>query len=376
MTIRRCSVILLLAAAALAMGCGKQRPDEPDGAGTIVVAVTDTSGFFPGSVLGEPFFMDSTEVSLQSRTHIFTSSRLTGESGIAVFAGLASGTYSVFVRREVSVGPNRIVFTGFGDLKLAGEETVSDTILAKTVSVSNLMINEVFYAGSCASSYYFYDQYVELYNSSSDTLYLDNVIVTRQLGTIDPDMESKDYVRAIYAFQLHGTGRQWPIAPGRFVVIAADAVNHRAYCAASPDLSTADYECFNAQGNDYDNLLVPNFESIIPGRTTDYLINLVHNAVVIATGEEYTIDENNYMYLPIYTVIDGVEYSANPSAAKEMTVRIDAGFAGVGVTRYSGTSVERREPGLDTNNSTYDFVNISPMTPGYFHGSPGWMRWR
>jgi hypothetical protein len=301
---------------------------------------------------------------------------MTGETGVAVFEELASGTYSVFVRREVSVGPNKIVFTGFGDLGLSGEETVSDTILAKTVSVSNLMINEIFYAGSCASSYYFYDQYVELYNASNDTLYLDNVILTRQLGTIDPDMENKDYVRAIYAFQLKGTGRQWPIAPGRYVVIAADAVNHRNYCANSPDLSKADYECFNALGNDYDVPGVPNFESIIPGRTTDYLINLVHNAVVIATGEEYSIDENNYMFLPIYTVIDGVEYSANPSAKKEMTVRVDAGFAGVGVTRYSATSVERREPGLDTNNSTYDFVNISPVTPGYFHGMPAWMRWR
>ncbi len=367
---------IVLAAAALAAGCGKERPDRLDGTGTIVVAVTDTSGFFPGSVLGEPFFMDSVEVSVQSRTHMFTASRMTGETGVAVFEELASGTYSVFVRREVSVGPNKIVFTGFGDLGLSGEETVSDTILAKTVAVSNLMINEVFYAGSCASSYYFYDQYVELYNASNDTLYLDNVILTRQLGTIDPDMEIKDYVRAIYAFQLQGTGRQWPIAPGRYVVVAADAVNHRVYCANSPDLSKADYECFNAQGNDYDNLQVPNFESIIPGRTTDYLINLVHNAVVIATGEEYTIDENNYMFLPIYTVIDGVEYSANPAAAKELTVRVDAGFAGVGVTRYSATSVERREPGLDTNNSTFDFVNISPMTPGYFHGSPAWMRWR
>jgi len=370
------AIATVLAASALAAGCGKERLDRLEGVGTIVVAVTDTSGFFPGSVLGEPFFMDSTEVSVQSRTHMFTASRTTGESGLAVFEGLVSGTYSVFVRREVNVGPNKIVFTGFGDLNLAGEETASDTILAKTVAVSNLMINEVFYAGSCASSYYFYDQYVELYNASNDTLYLDNVILTRQLGTIDPDMEIKDYVRAIYAFQLQGTGRQWPIAPGRYVVVAADAVNHRAYCANSPDLSKADYECFNAQGNDYDNLQVPNFESIIPGRTTDYLINLVHNAVVIATGEEYTIDENNYMFLPIYTVIDGVEYSANPSAAKELTVRVDAGFAGVGVTRYSATSVERREPGLDTNNSTFDFVNISPMTPGYFHGSPAWMRWR
>lgn len=366
---------IVLAAAALAAGCGKERPDRLDGTGTIAVAVTDTSGFFPGSVLGEPFFMDSTEVSVQSRTHMFTASRMTGETGVAVFEELASGTYSVFVRREVSVGPNRIVFTGFSDLRLAGEETATDTILAKTIAVSNLMISEVFYTGSCASSYYLYDQFVELYNASNDTLYLDDIILTRQLGTIDPDMETKDYVRAIYAFQLQGTGNQWPIAPGRYAVIASDAVNHRAYCAASPDLSKADYECFNALGNDYDNPYVPNFESITY-RTTDYLISLAHNSVVIATGEEWMIDENNYVRIPVSNVIDGVEYSANPAAAKELTVRVDAGFAGVGVTRYSATSVERREPGLDTNNSTFDFVNISPPTPGYFHGAPAWMRWR
>jgi hypothetical protein len=48
-----------------------------------------------------------------------------------------------------------------------------------------------------------------------------------------------------------------------------------------------------------------------------------------------------------------------------MTIRVDAGFGGVGLTRYSGYSIERKEPGFDTNNSTVDFVNLTRPTPGY-----------
>ena len=239
-----------------------------------------------------------------------------------------------------------------------------------------LVISEIFFAGSCASSFYFYDQYVELYNAAAETLYLDNIIVTRQVQSKDPEMETKDYVSAIYAFQLHGTGKQYPIAPGQHAVIAADAVNHRLYCTNSPDLSLANpelapagklYETFNPISNDYDVPGVPNFENIMPARTTDFLINLAHNAIVIAEGGNYPIDENGYMRIPIEKVIDGVEYNSNPMYSKEMTVRVDAGFAGIGTTRYSGQSTERRELGLDTNNSTFDFVLIPRPTPGWQH---------
>jgi hypothetical protein len=75
------------------------------------------------------------------------------------------------------------------------------------------------------------------------------------------------------------------------------------------------------------------------------------------------------MRIPIDKVIDGVEYASNPYVTqKEMTVRVDAGFAGVGIAKYGGQSTERREPGLDTNNSTFDFVVIPYATPGYYFG--------
>jgi hypothetical protein len=368
--------ILVLMTLMLGAGCGREIPNRPDGKGTIVIAAIDTSGFFPGSALGEPYYMDSTEVSIQSQTHIFTANAMTDETGVVSFERLDTGSYSVFVRRAVDVGPNKMVFTGFGQVAIQGNDVASDTVLVKTVSVSNLMINEINFTGSCASTFYFYDQFVELYNASADTLYLDNTIITRQLQTKDPEMEIKDYVSAIYAFQLHGTGRQYPIKPKQYVVIAADAVDHRQWCSTAVDLSKADYECFNALGNDFDVPGVPNFESIMPTRSTDFLINLSHNAVVLAAGGNYVIDELNYMHIPIKDVIDGVEYNSNPAYSKEMTVRVDAGFAGIGIVKYSGYSTERREPGLDTNNSTFDFIDLVHPTPGFFHAPQGQTWWR
>jgi hypothetical protein len=165
----RAITVLAVAALVLAAGCGRERPDDPDGSGSIVVAALDTSGFFQGSVGGEPFPMDSAEVSIQGRTNVFNAIGATNELGKISFDGLATGSYSIFVRREVKVGPNKKVFTGFGDVTIKGLDRTYEDVLVKAISVSNLMISEVFYAGSCASSFYFYDQYVELYNAAAET---------------------------------------------------------------------------------------------------------------------------------------------------------------------------------------------------------------
>jgi hypothetical protein len=39
----------------------------------------------------------------------------------------------------------------------------------------------------------------------------------------------------------------------------------------------------------------------------------------------------------------------------------------MGMVKYSGYSTERRELGLDTNDSTFDFMNLVHPTPGFFH---------
>ena len=78
-------------------------------------------------------------------------------------------------------GAQKKVFTGYIDIAIDEEELVSDTLYVSSVIVNALMINEILYCGSDYANFYFYDQFVELYNSSEDTLYLDGPL-TYMLG--------------------------------------------------------------------------------------------------------------------------------------------------------------------------------------------------
>lgn len=355
-------------------GCGTEIPSRPDGSAGVRVTIADTSGLLPGGTPGVPLYLDSAEVSLKSTTHEFQEVAVTDPDGVASFELMVAGSYTLFARKEYYLENNKKIFTGNSDVFINTDQLISDTILVNLIAASDLMINEVFYCGSDYSSFYFYGQFVELYNAAEDTLYLDGIILTRQSQTRYPDQEEVDFVRAIYAFQFPGTpvtGRQYPIAPKQFVVIAADAIDHTLYCSKSVDLSNADWECFNPLGSDYDVPNVPNIVSIHPTKGTDYLINLSHNAAVIASGEEYYFDEYEpgkvHIILPIYTIIDGIEWASSSTSTKELTKRVDAGFAGLGCPKYSGQSTERRELGLDTNDSTFDFLLTTYPTPGYWY---------
>jgi hypothetical protein len=366
--------IILIAVVFLVVGCSSDKPTMPDGDGIMQIVIVDTTGTFPGSTPGIPTIVDGAQVSLQARTHEYVDVT-DAESGVAGFSSLPAGEYSLFARRELPIGAQKKVFTGFIDVYISGPEMLVDTIYVGIVTVNALMINEIYYAGGDYSKFYFYDQFVELYNSSQDTLYLDGCVLTRNFGTVDTDIEALDYVRAIYAFQFPGTpvtGEQYPIYPGQLVVVAADAIDHSLY-AHAVDLSGADWEFFNPLGSDYDVPGVPNVVSIHPESGIDFLINVSHNAVVFTTGEEFWYEsyinsagyERIRVALPLYTVIDGVEYASNSDVTKELTARVDAGFAGLGCTKYSFQSTERREIGMDVNNSTFDFTLLPEPTPGW-----------
>ncbi len=377
---KRDILITLILVAAVMGACAREMPVTPDGNGVVSVVVVDSSGIFPGTVAGVPSPLDSAEVTLKSRTHELNILAYTDADGRVTFDGLVSGDYDIFARREFYLENNKKVVTGGGKFELAGFENKDDTVLVNLITASDLMINEIFYTGSDYSSYYFYGQFVELYNASRDTFYLDGMILTRQSQTYYPDQDEVDYVRAIYAFQFPGTpttGRDHPILPGQFIVIASDAIDHTIWNSKSIDLSGADYECFNPMGSDYDNPHVPNLTRLRPTTGSDYLINLTHNAVVLARGEEIEYFEYEpgrlHILIPIDQVLDGVEYASNTSSTKALTWRVDAGFAGLGCTKYSGQSTERRELGLDTNDSSFDFVLLPDPTPGWsaVRGKPG-----
>lgn len=377
--------LISLIVSVLLIACAEKMPTQKDGSFSYRAVVLDTLGIFAvDSVTGLAPFRNRL-ITLESesyfsgiaRSKIFQS--VTDKDGVVHLDGLAYSDYLLYsefvdtVRlspesgeldsikvgaiNNVTIDPNRGNFT--------------DTLYTYSIS-PNLVINEIYYAGPVNEAFYFYDQFVELYNASTEIKYLDGLLLCRASQLRHPQVETNDFVQAIYIFQFPGTpltGTEYPVQPGEFVVVAGDALDHSQFIDTALDLSSAGWEFYNPLAGERDNP-AQNVTNVLPDRTTDFMINLAHNGVFLADGSEWSYGESyssgskQYIHIPISTVIDAVEYSPNSESTKEITMRLDAGLAGVGLPKYSGMSVERRTPGFDTNNSRLDFINREHPTPG------------
>ena len=131
--------------------------------------------------------------------------------------------------------------------------------------------------------------------------------------------------------------------------------------STSIDLSNASWEFYNQYSStDIDNPNVPNLINLRSDRTVDFLINLVSDIIVVASG----VDTAWVDGIDISTIIDGVEYQSNPTSMQTLDDRIDRGYA-LSPPKYSGQSMQRREPGEDTNDSSLDWEILPHPTPGY-----------
>jgi hypothetical protein len=121
-------------------------------------------------------------------------------------------------------------------------------------------------------SAYLFSDYIGLYNNTDTTIYLDGLIVGNGLNydydfPIFPCSASATYsldpqgIWALWFHQLPGSGTDYPLPPGKSVVLATDAIDHRPLFSLGLDLRNADFE-FYAGGSDVDNPAVPNARDI------------------------------------------------------------------------------------------------------------------
>ncbi len=284
---------------------------------------------------------------------------------------LPSATYDISIRMTHPEDPNIIVVGNVKGIEVNPGDVAVDTVFAKAISSSGISINEVYSCGPVNNIFFFYDQYVELYNSGDSVKYLDGMIIMRvsgnneegQLGAGADEGGDGDIDGVTYIFKFPGTPGQknYPFYPKTFKVLAVDGVNHKNSMPNAVNLSNADWEFYNQfSANDIDNPAVPNLLNIRSDKTTDFLISLTNDVVVVATGVDTVWSDG----IDINTIIDGVEYQTSSTMRKTLDNRIDRGWVQSPST-YSGRSMRRREPGVDTNDGTLDF-EISPTpTPGY-----------
>lgn len=211
-------------------------------------------------------------------------------------------------------------------------------------TTSMIKMNEIFYNAFAMPE--LECQYIELYNAGSETEYLDGKIVCRLGSDIDG-------VTSIWQFP--GTGTDYPINPGEFKIVTPDAKSY-----TNLDLSNADFECYiETEFNASDNENVPNLTNL--KSTTEFLIAFTSDEVILASGEDVYWEDG----IDIETIIDGVEY-AKPNTDPmyiDLNDQVDAGYAVGPNGNYQGRPVERKEPGMDTNNSTNDFRMTAAPTP-------------
>jgi hypothetical protein len=378
-------LIILLSIVVLILSCAEKIPSMIDGRLSYSAVLMDTSGYFPvNPELGYAPFGNQL-ITLESGSYFSALNKpkiyqaISDYDGRIYFYNLSYCEYLLYsefiniAQIDDSTGVTDTITVGVNGLpEIRTDQSQEDTIYVTSV-IPNLVINEIFYAGSDRSTFYFYDQFIELYNASGETKYLDGLMLCRGVQILNPNLEINDYVQVLYVFQFPGTpltGRQYPIEPGEFIVVAGDALDHSAFVDAAIDLSDAEWEFYNPYAGEPDNPAL-NVTNILPERSVDFLINLGHNAIILADGSQWkygdfsTSGTYQYVHIPLENVIDAVEYSSNSESNKELTRRLDAGFAGIGMSKYSGKSVERRIPGFDTNNSRLDFIILDKPTPGY-----------
>ena len=300
---------------------------------------------------------------------------VTDDSGFVHFEHLPYAHYNV--EAFTIIRPNEyeeIEVVGAKSLNLTVDSLGTDMAYTDTLlmeqSKSGLKINELYVSGPPNNIFYFYDQFCELYNGMSETVYLDGMIILRLSKTA----LFADTLSVTYIFQFPGqalSGREYPVEPGSFVVLAMNAFDHNLIgplAGKTVDLSHADWEFYNnIEAAAYDNPNVPNITSnngrVSQSSVVDFMMNVTSDALALCDGSDYDQMDG----INVNSVVDCVEYSSNPNHFKDVPYSLDASFAGFGISKYSGLSMERIRPGFDTNSSGIDFVVITTPTPGYHH---------
>jgi hypothetical protein len=112
---------------------------------------------------------------------------------------------------------------------------------------------------------------------------------------------------------------------------------------------------------DIDNPNVPNLINLRSDNTSKFLINLTVDIVALSSGVDSVWTDG----IDISNIIDAVEYTGSPAThLKTLDDRIDRGQF-QSPPRYSGQSMQRREPGMDTNDGSLDWEIIPHPTPGW-----------
>jgi hypothetical protein len=383
------SIIFFVIIISAFAGCDKivdidEKPAVMERHTELKIRVKDNSGYM------EKLFgadgVPGAEVFFKSNSFGFEYHLTTDSSGIAAIDGIISDTYLVTASRliteaemeqitGIATSNYKLVNKTTGTIELRADMT-EPVELAVDISIggSPIVISEIYGCGPPGAGLYFHDKYIELYNQTDSTVYLDSLIVavvyaSSYLGL--NFIDDPEFVHSTSVWMIPGNGTQFPLEPGEFAVCAEDAIDHRTNAPNSVDQSGVRLEFYKKDAPDIDNPNVPNLKRIYQEYGYDWLIGGESEALVIAKIPPAKLQRRDErLLIPYSSILDGVEYLADPSRLdkKTLNLSIDAGATG-GIEFYTGKSMERimvthngRNVLKDDNNSSLDFVKTNGPT--------------
>lgn len=320
---------------------------------------------------------------------------LTSAEGKATIT-LEEGNYNITAS---SMSDNKIYkYIGKIDNKnLTGLKLNLSLPFIKSIFSSSWLIKEVYFSGSKTPSDkpYWGDQYIEIYNNSSEILYADGLIFCETYDITQSPKPNwgkylkEDKIVPTFIFQVPGTGKEHPVAPGKSIVIANQGKNHKTDNPNSPvDLSKADFEWYDKHKLDIDVAEVPN---MIKHYSASKSISLLHNRgykgyyilhIPVAETKAF-LDKNpastkmpngstqESFAIPVHLIIDAVQ-CAHKDGYKSAVFpeSLDAGYtycddSGTGkcVQRKFLKDENGRAVLKDANNSKEDFTPNATPSP-------------
>jgi hypothetical protein len=269
----RSAAILIL----VSLGCGGGErtvigPPPPTGSDVVLNLVPDPEDAAIAQALGWTSGIPEAEVRRPDGT-VFLSS----VTGTVTIAGFKSGDLRVSIRRMLTeselaavAGSGAVAFVR--DLELAVQPGTSTATVSVPVSYRrSLVISEFSYRPRFIPGVgtYTYGGFIELYNNSDSTLFLDGVLLgamwpqafetatsVTKCADMAPFYEDPAGVWVTFMAAFPGSGQSYPVAPGQVIVVATDAIDHRDLFPGQLDLRDADFEFIGFA--DVDNPAVPN----------------------------------------------------------------------------------------------------------------------
>jgi len=260
----------------------------------------------------------------------------------------------------------------------SGEDTAA---LEPLPAMGNLKIEEVYYAGSPPTEgidRYYADQFIQLRNISDHPIELGGVGLGDLYGLAgeinngnEPSelVEDVDHVYFGNLWRIPGSGEDVLLAPGDCIRIAQDAADHQPYSTLNH--LDAHYETYVESGEDHDDPVVENLESVFYTAGYDWLVTVFGPTIVVVAPSAFESMETvgtgwqEALKVPAEDVIDTMEALMDEDSGdfKRLPAHLDAGFTYTSGT-YSGESVRRVSvDGVlqDSDDSGVDYVVGAPM---------------